>query len=147
MSLLESKLMRENWKSVKYSKIETHAKYSRSAENNAKSLTKRRNNLCQYFLDHSVSNHFCSFARSVKDLQYKLAAFYLMIGKCLDSCLPSLPGYSMKASTCRSFRRSIFLAGPLMSSRSRRATIIVALNEPEGNNHPFIAFGCMFKSS
>ena len=83
---------------------------------------------------------------SVEDLQYTLVEFYLVIVDCLDSlsCLSSWPGNLLKASACRSFRRFISLARSPMLLRSMRVTIIVALNE--GNIHPFIAFGCMFKS-
>ena len=64
----------------------------------------------KHFLNHLFSNHVRCFARSVEDLQYTLTDSYLVIVDCLDSCLPSLPGNFLKASTCRSFRRSIFLA-------------------------------------
>ena len=78
--------MRNNWKSVKYSKIKIHVKYSRSEENNTKSLT-----ICcvKHLLDHSVSNHVRCFESSVEYLQYTLADFFLVIVDCHDSCLPS----------------------------------------------------------
>ena len=95
-------------------------------------------NLCETLSRPPNKQPRC-FARSVEDLQYTLADFYLVIVDCLDSGLPSLRSYLLKASTCRSFRRSISLARSPMLSRSMRVIIIVALNE--GNNHPFIAFG------
>ena len=45
--------------------------------------------------------------------------------------------------SCRAQAVALNEGRPQMS-RSMRVTIIVALNE--GNNHPFIAFGSMFKS-
>ena len=44
-----------------------------------------------------ISNHVRYFARSVEDLQYTLAFFYLVIADYLYSCLPSLPGNLLKA--------------------------------------------------
>ena len=40
----------------------------------------------KHFLDHRISNHVRCFARSVEDLQYTLADYYLVIVDCLDSC-------------------------------------------------------------
>ena len=40
----------------------------------------------KHFLDHCISNHVRCFARSVNNLQYTRAEFYLVIVDCIDSC-------------------------------------------------------------
>ena len=138
--------MRKNGKSAKYSKIKIHRNI-RDQLKKILSPTVLNDTLQQFVLNTFLTAVLATTSvvlwRSVEDLQYTLADFYRVIVDCLDSCLPSFPGNLLKASACRSFRRSISSARPPKLSRSMRVTIIVAFNE--GNNHPFIANGCMFK--